>query len=159
KITKVDTKNGSAYLSAFTQEKTPLEKLFEGEKLFLAPLQWPRSLQLSTAVRMGAKEKDPGLVRTLLPRLPRMKWLCAGTFAKWLCVALVVNGTLVLLASQSDLEHLFSLTLPSIDRFFSGDTLFLLNAVTLVPLLWNTGPVEFIKQEFFTLYETTRTTY
>jgi len=36
KITQVDTENGSKYLSVFTQEKTPLEKLFQGEKLFLA---------------------------------------------------------------------------------------------------------------------------
>ncbi|MFN0116661.1 MAG: hypothetical protein ACKVQC_00010, partial [Elusimicrobiota bacterium] len=36
KLTKVDTENGSAYLSVFAQEKTPLEKLFEGDKLFLA---------------------------------------------------------------------------------------------------------------------------
>src|SRR5207253_1663121 len=30
KISKVETENSSAYLSVFTQEKTPLEKLFEG---------------------------------------------------------------------------------------------------------------------------------
>lgn len=36
KIEKVDTAQGAAYLSVFTQEKTPLEKLFQGEKLFLA---------------------------------------------------------------------------------------------------------------------------
>src|SRR5205807_2691332 len=37
KITKVETASGSAYLSVFAREKTPLEKLFEGEKLFLNP--------------------------------------------------------------------------------------------------------------------------
>lgn len=36
KIEKVETVQGSAYLSVFTQEKTPLEKLFHGQKLFLA---------------------------------------------------------------------------------------------------------------------------
>lgn len=36
KITRVDTKSGSAYLSVFSQEKTPLENLFAGKKLFLA---------------------------------------------------------------------------------------------------------------------------
>ncbi|MBK8871174.1 MAG: hypothetical protein IPN19_09015 [Elusimicrobia bacterium] len=35
KIEKIDTAQGSAYLSVFTQEKTPLEKLFAGHKLFL----------------------------------------------------------------------------------------------------------------------------
>ena len=39
KITHVDSDKGSAYLSVFTQEKTPLDKLFQGEKLFLCPLQ------------------------------------------------------------------------------------------------------------------------
>ena len=38
KITKVDSTGGSAYLSIFAQEKTPLDKLFEGEKLFLNPV-------------------------------------------------------------------------------------------------------------------------
>src|SRR5262249_16827662 len=31
--------NGSAYLSVFAQQKTPLSNLFEGSKLFLSPLQ------------------------------------------------------------------------------------------------------------------------
>jgi 3'-phosphoadenosine 5'-phosphosulfate (PAPS) 3'-phosphatase len=35
KIGKIDTAQGSAYLSVFTQEKTPMEKLFAGQKLFL----------------------------------------------------------------------------------------------------------------------------
>ncbi len=37
KITKIDAASGTEYLSIFTREKTPLDKLFEGEKLFLAP--------------------------------------------------------------------------------------------------------------------------
>ncbi len=36
KMTKVDKAQGSQYLSVFSQEKTPLEKLFQGERLFLA---------------------------------------------------------------------------------------------------------------------------
>ncbi|MBL0059630.1 MAG: 4-alpha-glucanotransferase [Elusimicrobia bacterium] len=36
KIEKLDTAQGSTYLSVFTQEKTPLDQLFKGEKLFLA---------------------------------------------------------------------------------------------------------------------------
>lgn len=38
KISKVETGQGTAYLSVFTQEKTPLEKLFVGERLFLSPV-------------------------------------------------------------------------------------------------------------------------
>lgn len=37
KITKVDDQSGTEYLSVFTREKTPLDELFEGEKLFLGP--------------------------------------------------------------------------------------------------------------------------
>ncbi|MCG3204982.1 MAG: hypothetical protein KCHDKBKB_01699 [Elusimicrobia bacterium] len=36
KVTKVDREAGPAYLTPFAQEKTPLDKLFEGQKLFLA---------------------------------------------------------------------------------------------------------------------------
>jgi HEAT repeat protein len=36
KIEKLETTQGATYLSVFTQEKTPLDKLFAGEKLFLA---------------------------------------------------------------------------------------------------------------------------
>lgn len=36
KITVIEEDNGSAYLSIFSQEKTPLDRLFEGQKLFLA---------------------------------------------------------------------------------------------------------------------------
>ncbi|MBI2118927.1 MAG: hypothetical protein HYT97_04800 [Elusimicrobia bacterium] len=35
KIAKLDNAKGNEYLSVFTQEKTPLQKLFDGEKLFL----------------------------------------------------------------------------------------------------------------------------
>ncbi|MBK8870503.1 MAG: hypothetical protein IPN19_05530 [Elusimicrobia bacterium] len=36
KIEKIETEQGSAYLSVFSQEKTALENLFKGQKLFLA---------------------------------------------------------------------------------------------------------------------------
>jgi uncharacterized protein with ATP-grasp and redox domains len=48
KIEKVDTDRGSAYLSVFTQEKTPLDRLFQGQKLHLAnaPVK-PADIQLA----------------------------------------------------------------------------------------------------------------
>jgi len=52
KITKIDTANGSAYLSVFTQEKTPLEKIFEGEKLFLSQPVWAPSIWRISALGM-----------------------------------------------------------------------------------------------------------
>lgn len=44
KITKLEGKSGTEYLSVFTQEKTPLEKLFDGDKLFVTPQVAPPSL-------------------------------------------------------------------------------------------------------------------
>jgi hypothetical protein len=38
-LSKVDEVSGGGYLSVFNQEKTPLDKLFQGEKLFLSPKQ------------------------------------------------------------------------------------------------------------------------
>jgi len=58
KITQVDNQNSSAYLSVFTQEKTPLEKLFEGKKLFLVQEVWPVGLQKTAGtflVAVGSK--------------------------------------------------------------------------------------------------------
>ncbi|MBK9429457.1 MAG: DUF89 family protein [Elusimicrobia bacterium] len=48
KIEKVDTDRGSAYLSVFTQEKTPLDRLFQGQQLYLAnePIK-PADVQLA----------------------------------------------------------------------------------------------------------------
>ncbi|MFN0116761.1 MAG: cyclic nucleotide-binding domain-containing protein [Elusimicrobiota bacterium] len=37
RITKVDSASGTEYLSIFSREKSPLDKIFEGRKLFLAP--------------------------------------------------------------------------------------------------------------------------
>jgi 4-alpha-glucanotransferase len=50
KIEKIDTAQGSAYLSVFTQEKTPLEKLFQGEKLFVSPEVWTDPTHAQAAV-------------------------------------------------------------------------------------------------------------
>ncbi|MBI3012177.1 MAG: hypothetical protein HYY63_00960, partial [Elusimicrobia bacterium] len=54
KISKVDTDNGTAYLSVFTQEKTPLQKLFDGDKLFVTPENLPTSTKLEAAVSISA---------------------------------------------------------------------------------------------------------
>lgn len=37
KVTKLEGLSGSDYLTIFSRDKTPLDKLFEGEKLFLSP--------------------------------------------------------------------------------------------------------------------------
>ncbi len=43
KIEKIDTAQGSSYLTVFAQEKTPLDKLFEGAKLFVSDAPLPKT--------------------------------------------------------------------------------------------------------------------
>ncbi|OVE77159.1 hypothetical protein BVX98_03385, partial [bacterium F11] len=59
KVTVVN--NGSEYLSVFTQEKSPLDRLFTGEKLFLARLIQPQPLTMAaTAAAAGIRSSvDP----------------------------------------------------------------------------------------------------
>jgi hypothetical protein len=54
KVTKTDEVSGGAYLSVFTQQKTPLEKIFEGEKLFVAKDGCPESTSLRFILRAAA---------------------------------------------------------------------------------------------------------
>ncbi len=96
KISKVDLGSGSAYLSVFAQEKTPLEKLFAGEKLFLCPLQKnglinaiPEILELSKLWHPDAVINH--LFKELLPRLSTNAFAFAFTFWKWMFV-LIRNG-------------------------------------------------------------------
>lgn len=74
KVTKVDTAQGSAYLTVFTQEKTPLEKIFEGEKLFVAQELEQRRVFLSA----GAQAEVVGR----LPEGEAMRRLAPEAFSK-----------------------------------------------------------------------------
>ncbi|MBK8574699.1 MAG: hypothetical protein IPN90_03120 [Elusimicrobia bacterium] len=78
KINKIDTAQGSTYLSVFTQEKTPLEKLFQGEKLFLAQkpihystlrMECPALVVMATVIVLGGPLSitfDPQMAYALL---------------------------------------------------------------------------------------------
>ena len=50
RISKVEDASGTSYLSIFSKEKTPIDQLFAGQKLFLAP----HSTALGTSVLMSA---------------------------------------------------------------------------------------------------------
>ncbi len=50
KISKVDIGGASAYLTAFSQKKTPLERMFDGDKLFLAKEQFQASTRFLAAL-------------------------------------------------------------------------------------------------------------
>ncbi|MBL0349973.1 MAG: methyltransferase domain-containing protein [Elusimicrobia bacterium] len=69
RLTRVDAAAGSAYLSVFAQERTPLEKLFAGEKLFLTPdpLEGERLLPFA----VGAALDSPEAARVLYNAFPR----------------------------------------------------------------------------------------
>ena len=63
KLTTVETDKGSAYLSVFSQEKTPLDKLLQGERLFLSPRVNPPGL--NTTLRLLAITLDTWLGRVI----------------------------------------------------------------------------------------------
>ncbi len=96
KLTKVDLAQGSGYLSVFSQEKTPLEKLFQGEKLFLStpPIANEiRRIQLPVVVTLLgvllATQIDPQLTYALLGGLGQIKDVVVGA---GLAQGLVVVG-------------------------------------------------------------------
>lgn len=95
KISKVDTAQGAAYLSVFTQEKTPLEKLFRGEKLFLsanpiAPadlkIQLPMVVMLVALLTAG--NLDPQLLYQALGGLGTVHDVVSGSGYAQAAVAL-----------------------------------------------------------------------
>ncbi|MFN0117199.1 MAG: sigma-70 family RNA polymerase sigma factor [Elusimicrobiota bacterium] len=62
KITKIDIGKGTSYLSVFSQEKTPLDKLFHGDKLFLSP---PIATSLPGGAILGAALEHKNSNKTL----------------------------------------------------------------------------------------------
>jgi DNA-directed RNA polymerase specialized sigma24 family protein/adenylate kinase family enzyme/8-oxo-dGTP pyrophosphatase MutT (NUDIX family) len=56
KITEMVSSSAPAPLSVFTQEKTPLEELFKGKRLFLAPMPTPAIPAVNKLVILASKE-------------------------------------------------------------------------------------------------------
>ncbi|MBL0058642.1 MAG: hypothetical protein IPP35_05960 [Elusimicrobia bacterium] len=73
KVEKIDVAEGQVALGIFTQEKTPLQKLFEGEKLFLGQDPCPRAAeQLALPLKTAATSRDPqNAMEQLAPSLRR----------------------------------------------------------------------------------------
>jgi len=71
KIEKADPRDGSAYLGAFAQEKTPLEQLFQGEKLFVSPEAYTPAITADLAGFMIAVEAGMGRASQALASLRR----------------------------------------------------------------------------------------
>lgn len=59
RITKVESNGEAKYLSVFAQEKTPLEKLFEGPKLFVSPPVMPDANIMALAVAAQSTVRAP----------------------------------------------------------------------------------------------------
>ncbi|HNG44587.1 MAG TPA: hypothetical protein PLO76_02255, partial [Elusimicrobiota bacterium] len=69
RLSRVDPAAGSSYLAVFAQERTPLEKLFAGEKRFLTPDPLEGERQMPFAV--GAALESPEAARALYNAFPR----------------------------------------------------------------------------------------
>jgi hypothetical protein len=69
RLSRVDPAAGSSYLAVFAQERTPLEKLFAGEKRFLTPDPLEGERQMPFAV--GAALDSPEAARALYNAFPR----------------------------------------------------------------------------------------
>lgn len=68
KLSRADD-GGSSYLAVFTREKTSLEKLFEGQKLFVSPEQMNDGLVLDLAVMAGGvagEIRGPEVIREII---------------------------------------------------------------------------------------------
>lgn len=71
---KIDSPQGTAYLSLFAQEKTPIEQLFRGEKLFLAENQRVPFETIFPSLVAGASNKVPlKKIQTFLETLQRRR--------------------------------------------------------------------------------------
>jgi len=69
KLTKVEADAGSAYLNVFTQEKTPLEKLVRGEKLFMSPNPFPNDAEFTASVAASFPGKEARVMSISFPKL------------------------------------------------------------------------------------------
>lgn len=94
RIEKLDTAQGSAYLSVFTQEKTPLEKLFKGEKLFLSQDPGTRAIQ-TTAPLLATGV--PALTKGIQTAERTIAWFNRGLLK---VTVTVKNGTAFLKAKK-----------------------------------------------------------
>lgn len=59
KLTKLDFSDGAASLSFFTQAKTPLEKMVEGQRLFVSPPPFSLTSQMEAALALKVMDGDP----------------------------------------------------------------------------------------------------
>ena len=83
KITKIEGSKGTEYLSVFTQEKTPLEKLFDGDKLFVAQtlLRLFERIELAGAITATYEARTSGPVPSEKERTAAMAMVGAGSNA------------------------------------------------------------------------------
>jgi hypothetical protein len=105
RLTKVD-ENGSAYLSAFAQEKTPLQKLFQGQKLFLTPEPLPDAIE-AAGLSAALDPETPQLTFRELAGAPAtLNILHNGAETAYLQITRPATGTSVLFVKKQGLKIL-----------------------------------------------------
>ncbi|MCG3205383.1 MAG: hypothetical protein KCHDKBKB_02103 [Elusimicrobia bacterium] len=128
KITKIEDESGVSYLSVFSREKTPLEKIFEGPKLFVNPpttnITWRAlAVALLAAITYTSTQTNPVKVKTregaeievhvpeVITDLEKYRPLTSvftETGLLWVLTSLI-NGTLSLLGTPDLLLGMASL--------------------------------------------------
>ena len=108
KITKVTGPTGTTYLSVFTQEKTPLDKLFEGEKLFLVKQAWILQIRTHLSILMGSlsPRNAKKLIQKTLPTLKAWISVTKQKLEDGLTRSLVtIQGQVGVLATAADYNN------------------------------------------------------
>lgn len=144
KLTKVDDSSGSAYLSVFQRDKTPLDRLFAGEKLFVYPTHVAVTNPATSNLTQGVLEAEHGTGRAergdyrFLPASSVKKgttgiqihntWvvktttLLQGVTIETLALAVALNSSKIILGpSFSDYSSIILITIGLIFSFVHHD--------------------------------------
>jgi len=108
KITKIEDETGSGYLSVFTREKTPLDKLFDGEKLFLAQKAVPNLMPVVMMIRATNKYLERGFIKTVQAKVRSGRYVMRVVFN---LKEDIVLASLTLVGSHLSLLYLVHLSL------------------------------------------------
>jgi hypothetical protein len=124
-ITHVDTAGGTAYLSVFAQQRTPLEKLFDGEKLFMAPPQRDGLINALGPILTESARLHPGadanaLFQKLAPALVAHGFAFARTIQGWIVLLLRVRDRILIEAIPAN--PLLTPVFPTFSLAFSVGT-------------------------------------
>jgi len=137
-MTKIESADGSAYLSVFTQEKSPLDRMFEGEKLFLTQQVGHNLPVILTWVQLKFKQFVNGSTHaiqsmgtTILNLMVDPK---TGEINRIWITKAVVSASILTVAFRPVLKHLSQMTVTEIFSYM-GVSVFVAISVNLAQLL------------------------